>query len=367
MAAYSNPLYGNPGIGAGFDRIAQAFFPQKTQAGTLHPSAVRLNDARAANVLGDTANDAAAAAAAGSIRSIVERAFSQIPNSAPQGAEPGDGSYVPGAPIRSRDEQVRGVIPELTGALTQSGDAAQIGNVILAIMANAGGSTDDAALRARVGAGGRVDKGDAFSVGGQDRIRGEDEAAATGLNDATIAGAAARTDAIIAGAAARNQDSIAGRLEAAAAAAKPPNYTSGQTGEITAQLADQFKASVGEFREALSFLPSGVVAEVNNALSAGANIYGSVEGARSVLAKYGYTEIENAGGWFNGKYRFVQDPNGQALSPDLPEPPETRMGPTPPANVSGPPQIQGEADYDALPSGAQYLDPNGVLRTKGGV
>lgn len=34
-------------------------------------------------------------------------------------------------------------------------------------------------------------------------------------------------------------------------------------------------------------------------------------------------------------------------------------------NAGQPVQIRGPQDYDALPAGAQYLDPNGVLRTKG--
>ena len=35
-----------------------------------------------------------------------------------------------------------------------------------------------------------------------------------------------------------------------------------------------------------------------------------------------------------------------------------------PAPRSGPPKIASQSDYDNLPSGAQYIDPNGTLRTK---
>lgn len=64
--------------------------------------------------------------------------------------------------------------------------------------------------------------------------------------------------------------------------------------------------------------------------------------------------------------RFLGEGPGQGAEPAAPTDARFTGDNFTPTQQSGPPQVSTEDEYNALPAGAEYIDPNGVRRRKGG-
>lgn len=174
MARIQNSFQAQTPIGAAITNLGNAFFGSMTspaEAAKLQAEAdYKAALTEQARVAADQGR--AKLSAAASIPGLFESAITgPIPRvEMPLAA----GAMGPGAPMQvSRDEHIVGMLPELAGAMFNSGDVSQIGALFNTVMANTPGTADESVIRSLVGSGKPIGVNEAVSLGHQDQIRAD--------------------------------------------------------------------------------------------------------------------------------------------------------------------------------------------------
>jgi hypothetical protein len=177
-------------IGASIAQFSRAFIPRKTpeerELARLHGEYYQAETDRAR---ADAEKAARASSAADVFRSAIQRGFG------PLAEQPRpDDQFVGPMPTMSRDEQVRGAMPDVMSSLTDMGHPQSIGETVLALMANAPGSSDAATMRSFIGAGHGANKESAFSPEGAAANAARDQAGAEQIANIHESGANRRAE-----------------------------------------------------------------------------------------------------------------------------------------------------------------------------